>query len=311
MISVRTGGSSRLATATVVAGLWGLVGCGGTLEPGERPERPPEHEQSQQPIVGGTRASSCQWSTAVGLSNCTGTLVHPRIITTAGHCLTEGGPPEITFGETWSGTGVARRVPVQECHGSEGSGIDGDFGFCVLGEAVTDVPIVPVIHGCETAALAPGRPAVLAGYGRRGGFSFSAGTKYFVDVGINAINGNDIHVGTGRRGGCQGDSGGPAYVQLGDGTWRVFGATSRGSLFCTSETIYTLIHPFVGWMEATSGIDITPCHDADGTWNPSAACGKFPLAPGAAGGSWSNMCGDQPVGGPSATCGPAFVAPPG
>jgi hypothetical protein len=288
------------AFAAVAISLVLATGCGGSRDRDPQPA----NQQSQQPIVGGTRASTCQWPTAVGLSNCTGTLVHPRIVTTAGHCVTDGGPAEITFGETWEGAGVVRRVPVQECHGSTSSGVAGDFGFCVLAEPVNDVPIVPVIFGCETGALAPGQPAVLAGYGRRGGFSFTAGIKYFVDVAINSLEGNDIHLGSGRQGACQGDSGGPAYVQLPDGSWRVFGATSRGSLFCTTETIYTLIHPFVPWIEATSGFDITPCHDADGSWNPGPACDQLPLDPGAGGGTWSNMCGDQPRSGPGTSCAP-------
>jgi hypothetical protein len=236
---------------------------------------------------------------------CTSTLVHPRVITTANHCVEDGGPTEITFGERWSGAGVARRVAVERCWGAAAdSGLPGDFGFCVLAEPVTDVPIVPILYGCETAVLAPGNRAVLVGYGRRGGFFFNAGTKYVVEVDLGAITGNDIAVGDGRHGGCQGDSGGPAFIQLGDGSWRVFGATSRGALFCNSQTIYTLIHPFVAWIEATSGIDVTPCHDADGTWKPTAACGQFPVDPGA--GTWATMCSNVTRAGPSATCGPPF-----
>lgn len=29
-------------------------------------------------------------------------------------------------------------------------------------------------------------------------------------------------------------------------------------------------------LEDTAGVDITPCHDADGTWNPTSACDEFP-----------------------------------
>jgi hypothetical protein len=283
-----------------------IVGLGGACEPVAPADEAPAFDQVQQPIVGGTRAGVCQWPTAVGLDrSCTGTLVHPRVVTTAGHCVTDEGPREVTFGERWSGAGVTRTVTVERCHGGEESGLEGDFAFCLLAEAVEDVPVVPVLFGCETGILQPGQAATLAGYGRRGGLSFSAGVKYLVDVTINQVVGSDVYLGWSRAGGCSGDSGGPAYVRLADGSWRTFGATSRGSLFCNGQTIYTLIHPFVPWMEATAGIDLTPCHDADGSWNPGPGCSGFPLDPEAPGGSWANMCGDVRRGGPSATCGPS------
>jgi hypothetical protein len=275
-----------------------LLGCA-------PPEETAPVVEIPRPIVGGRPAGTCQWPTAVGAEICTSTLVHPRVITTAAHCVRDGGPSEITFGETWTGDGVVRRVPVKECHTADDSGIPGDFGFCVLAEPVEDVPIVPVLFGCETAVLQPGQGATLVGFGQQRWYDLRAGVKYLVDVAIDDIVDNDVYLGNGRTGACNGDSGGPAYVRLADGSWRVFGATSRGSFFCNSQTIYTLIPPFVPWLERTSGIDITPCHDADGTWHPTAACGRFPLDPGA-GGSWSNMCNDLPRGGPSATCGAPF-----
>ena len=288
------------ALAVAVTAVVTMSGC----QDDPLPE-PTALDLAQQPIVGGSRAATCQWPTAVGLDqSCTGTLVHPRVVTTAGHCLTEDGPKEITFGEVWSGQGVVRTVKIERCHDGQDSGIEGDFGFCVLAEAVTDVPVVPVLMGCETAALQSGQAAVLTGYGRRGGISFRSGVKYLVDVAINQVVGNDVHLGNSRAGGCHGDSGGPAFVQLGDGSWRTFGATSRGTLFCNGQTIYTLIHPFVPWMEATSGIDITPCHDGDGAWNPGAECNGFPRDPQAEGKTWANMCSDVLRGQPSATCGP-------
>ncbi len=294
---------SSLLWQPFVLGWLVLAGC----NPEESAASPPT-ESAEHPIIGGVRAQSCQWPTAVGAEVCTSTLVHPLIITTAAHCVQEGGPKEISFGESWSAVGAVRRVPVKECHSAEGSGLEGDFGFCILAEPVTDVPIVPVLYGCETSVLQRGQKSTLVGFGQRHWLDFRAGTKYVVDVDIAGIEGNDIYVGGRRTGACSGDSGGPAYVKLADGTWRVFGATSRGSLFCNSQTIYTLIHPFVPWLESISGIDITPCHDADGTWRPGPNCGAFPKNPEAPG-SWSNMCNHIERSGPSTTCGPAHTPP--
>jgi hypothetical protein len=264
-----------------------------------------EVERVAQPIIGGSPATTCQWPTTVGAVNCTSTLVHPRIITTADHCVADGGPTHITFGERWSGAGVVKTVPVTECFGAAAAGLAGDFGFCILAEPV-DMEITPVLFGCETEVLAAGQPATLVGYGQRAWWDFRAGTKYKVDVQVVRTDGVDIYLGNSRRGSCYGDSGGPAYVKLADGSWRVFGATSRGALLCNGESIYTLIHPFVPWVEETSGIDITPCHDSDGTWNPTAACTGFPTNPEAGAGTWDDMCAAITTSGPSSSCGPAF-----
>jgi hypothetical protein len=273
--------------------------------PPAEPVPPAEVEEIQQQIISGTPAGSCQWPTAVEAEGCTSTLVHPRVIVTADHCVAGGGPTEISFGETSNASGRIRTVGVAQCFGAAAAGLEGDFGFCILSEEV-DMPTVPVLMGCETEILTRGQPAVLVGFGQRAWWDFRVGRKFKVDVSILDTDGPDVSVGGGRRGACYGDSGGPAYVQLADGTWRVFGATSRGSFFCTGATIYTLIHPFVPWLEQTSGIDITPCHDADGTWNPSAACKRFPQNPDEGVGTWDNLCADVTRSGFSATCGDPF-----
>jgi hypothetical protein len=67
----------------------------------------------------------------------------------------------------------------------------------------------------------------------------------------------------------------------------------------------------VAWIEEDSGIDITPCHDADGAWNPGPSCTGAPLAHGdGAGLSWSNGCSGAPAGPDIETCGPAYGEPP-
>jgi hypothetical protein len=71
-----------------------------------------------------------------------------------------------------------------------------------------------------------------------------------------------------------------------------------------------MMHTDLAWFEAQVGLDITPCHNQDGVWDPSPGCGSFPTDPGTGVGSWATACGSGPVGGPSETCGPAFGARP-
>lgn len=262
-----------------------------------------------QPIAGGTVVEECGWPTAVtmlsGTSLCTGTLVHPELVVFAAHCMyfSETSPAFVGFGETLFPS--AREVPTQSCtmfpEWDPSPASDGfDVAFCVLAEPVLDVPIVPILMGCETEVLELDQEVTLVGYGETD--TGPLGTKHKTMATLDWMGGEtEINIGGDGVGSCSGDSGGPAYVRLADGSWRVFGINSRGS-GCGGVGVYGLIHGHVQWIEDTSGLDVTPCHDADGTWNPSDACTGFPLDPGLGTSDWAAGCA-TPLGGPSATCG--------
>jgi hypothetical protein len=182
-----------------------------------------------------------------------------------------------------------------------------DYAFCKLRLPVTDVPIVPVLMGCETEVLVPGQPVVVAGFGdssRLGGF----GLKRWVETSIVKVGGpRGIQVGGMGKAPCFGDSGGPAFVTLPDGSWRVFGIDSAGiAQGCDAGDVMALMDDAVPWIEEQSGIDVTPCHDADGTWNPSSACRNFSMAPHAEGRTWTSGCAEAALSPPLASCGAPY-----
>jgi hypothetical protein len=261
-----------------------------------------------QPIVGGYLASACQWPTTVLLPNagCSGTLIHPSIIVTAAHC---GTTEKIAIlGE--SRNAPARTMSIEYCRTFQGrSGpTPTDYAFCKLRLPVNDVPIVPVLMGCETEILQPGQRVVVAGFGdsgRLGGF----GTKRWVETSIIKVGGpRGIQVGGMGKAPCFGDSGGPAFVNMPDGSWRVFGIDSAGvAQGCDAGDLMALMQDAVPWIEEQSQIDVTPCHDADGTWNPSSACRGFSLTPHLAGRTWSSGCAEPTLSPALASCGPAYV----
>jgi hypothetical protein len=280
----------------------------------------PPAEPIREAITGGQLATECQFPTTVLLNGCSGTLVHPLIVTTAAHCGT--GHKTAIFGETR--TRPARRVAIEYCKTFSRTGVDGgaapvagntlrDWAYCKLAQPVTDVPIVPILMGCETDILKPGQKVIVAGFGdtevKQGGF----GTKRWVETTVNRVDsGRGIQVGGMGKAPCFGDSGGPAFVKLADGSWRVFGIDSSGlGNSCAAGDLMALIHKGVPWIEQSSGIDITPCHDADGTWHPGPGCGGFSMAPDFAGRTWAQGCSEPALSPPASTCGaPSAAVPP-
>lgn len=266
-------------------------------------------------IVGGDETKACNFPSAAFIkeeqeSRCTGTLVHPQIVTTAKHCV--GGFMTFGFGEHGEFgrvTGVCKASPDNT-----------DMAYCKLTKPVTKVPIVPILMGCELEALKAGVMVSLVGYGNSANKSEDGGVKRDVETPIHDAPGqsgardDEILLGHAEKGSCNGDSGGPAYIDLrtvdgfkdkpGAG-WRVFGVTSRkgpGGGNCASTSVYGIIAEMVPWIEEDSGIDITPCFDADGSWNPGPECKDFPEVQ--ASGNWPS-CQAKINRGASAVCGQA------
>lgn len=197
-----------------------------------------------------------------------------------------------------------------------------DVAYCRLDidseyeEFLAQVPVIPpmVSTGCvrdwlsrTMRGLAPGRPfAIATGMGCEGVSPCGdTGTKRFTGVEIRPDFDDKKFVisrfgdGEDAVGLHSGDSGGPLYVKLPDHTWRLIGVNSMHGGGDTASV--QSVPPYLGWIEHSSEVDITPCHSrVPGTsdYDFTGGCeGMLPLDPGVQE-SWASGCAVT-LGGPS------------
>ena len=226
--------------------------------------------RDRQRIVGGTPTTGYPDCVAVGNGDrwcCSGTLVAPNLVVTAGHCDDAGCSSRVLFGDDTDPEGSGRVVQVEAAHVHPEYVQDGpsDLTALLLSESVDDVP---------PRAIAPrealdGAGAVrLVGFGNVDVFaSVGYGVKRVVDVPLASADPRfgadpELEFVAGQpfldRDSCTGDSGGPAYVAA-DGGWLLAGATSRATSSsirpCGDGGIYERMHAFESWLHSIPGAE--------------------------------------------------------
>ncbi|MEM6989044.1 MAG: trypsin-like serine protease [Myxococcota bacterium] len=281
-------------------------------------------------IVGGDSVPGCGWpnvvriTTAQGNFFCSGTLIHPSIVATAGHCVApalngDDPPPAelVLFGDGEGEPDLVREVDFCMVHPdfvNTPAGIDFnnlDLAFCQLDEPVEDFPIVPLAYGCDYEEFEMGDPAVLVGFGRDE--ANVSGKKRALDVSVVLFEpSGEIQLSAGM---CEGDSGGAAFRRAADDTWRQVGINSHrlfaagGPTACgeAGVSVATAAWQLAPLIEGATDFDVTPCHDLAGNWEPSWECQGVPLQPEAGGpGSYAEGCVELERSGFLDSCGAAL-----
>jgi len=273
------------ATAMLVVTL--AAGCGkGGVSHSQNPD-----SSSALKIYGGTEVAPGQWNNVVAIAykrdgsfyiECTGTLIAPNVVLTAGHCVEdflESSGTELRAGMSWEDVAVVtgsgfegRKIPedtplFQVKHGFVHHMLrvlprgNADLGLLVLANDITDVDQIPMLADYKESAVLTAAKAVatLVGYGRRE--DNGIGRKFEVSLPILERQGAEALLGGDGKDSCNVDSGGPVFAQLPPSknspqpAQRLVGVISRGiNLSCGSGGIITLTPDYICWIEDKLGM---------------------------------------------------------
>lgn len=234
-------------------------------------------------VMGGTTTLTTEFKDCVAVGNdsswgCTGTLIAPNLVITAGHCAQVA--TRVFFGNKVKGAGQVVRVQKVVVHPDyHRKGRHNDLMLLILTKSVTGV----APRRIATAALinkAPDGRAV--GFGNTDAVgSYGYGIKRQADIPIaspscsgevggeddNMVYGCDVglEIVAGKallaRDSCTGDSGGPFYVANKKGEWLLAGATSRATdsatHTCGDGGVYVRVDKYRKWIESASGVKLT------------------------------------------------------
>ena len=231
-------------------------------------------------VIGGARVPATEFLDCVAVGNdsqwgCTGTLIAPNVVLTAGHCADFA--TRIFVGTDVTQTGNIVKVKRRVRHPQYHQGKHNDLMVLILDKKVEAVVPRKFAKKAKIDAATDGR---VMGFGNTDpGGSFGYGQKRFVDVPVASpgcrgqISGEDDHVTYGcdaglelvagrsvlARDSCTGDSGGPFYLQVGN-QWLLAAATSRATDSamnnCGDGGVYVRVDRYRQWIDSIASVTL-------------------------------------------------------
>ncbi|MBA2542280.1 MAG: trypsin-like serine protease [Deltaproteobacteria bacterium] len=235
--------------------------------------RPDIDVDTMTPVIGGTAVPAGKWPDTVavlGQGACTGTLIAPDVVLTAGHCADMQPTQVIANTLDYSGTGGITAT-VKSVTAYPNWETSYDVAVIVLNAPITGVTPRKIGTACTfTEGFAQSTMVRLVGFGLTDTAGAGNNTKLNEAMApvsdpactgpggcVTSISpGGEFIAGGGGKDSCFGDSGGPVYLETARGPV-VIGAVSRGldgaATPCGGGGIYVRTDKIVQWIEQTAG----------------------------------------------------------
>lgn len=228
------------------------------------------------------RRSTARHLLDLGRSFCTATIIGPRVLLTAAHCLQDFDPrtnqkssafifpstkdfiaffgTRVSFAGEW--VRASKVIPHEKWSPEltlqgNADAPPNDIGVMILENNIPESHM-PVEIADETMSLKEGHPVTLVGFGvTRSRRNNNTGTLREVSLPLKSIEhkSNLLNVGSFMKGACAGDSGGPMYAQDDQGRWYVIGVTSAGIEILQNcigvDNSYTDARKYKNWIRTT------------------------------------------------------------
>lgn len=244
--------ANDLSKTAVKLSLLGLLAILSGCAADQSEEDPKEETNStESEIVGGSLTSSYAavgaLTTSSGFPFCTGTVIAPRVVVTAAHCLAEPGTTasgiRFALGADANNPSSVLRVKRIQFHPSyDDQQIKNDIGVVILS---ADAPVAPVPVNTAMSSSWVGKSLTFVGYGvTNGATQTGAGKKRVVSIPVSQVSTTQFAYQTRGKNTCNGDSGGPAFATDSSGNLTVVGVTSYGDANCTSYGVDTRVDAF-------------------------------------------------------------------
>ncbi|MDP3151651.1 MAG: trypsin-like serine protease [Archangium sp.] len=261
--------NSRAIHVALAGALVGLA-CGPSelIEPAAQPAA-----SQEDAIIGGTLAMGDPAVVAMAVrygggyeSVCTGTLIAPKTVLTAAHCINAYGTNVqyfVTFG-TYSASPTRAVLVAQQYKNPNYNQSAWDFGILRLATPVLDVTPIAINETAITQAHI-GRAIRHVGFGLTVAGGQTSGTKREVSYGLRRVTPYTIESGAQGKQTCQGDSGGPGFMVMPGGTQEVLvGVVSYGDQNCMYEGYDGRVDVAAPWIRQTMASWEQPTCATDG-----------------------------------------------
>ena len=184
---------------------------------------------------------------------CSGTVIAPRVVLTAGHCTLGQDPAGLVVGVGPSASAptrvlaVAGVVTFPRYRGVDDLPGGTDLGAILLAEDA-GLPSVPLLAGDAGALL--GGPVTVVGYGQSSASDLeSSGTRRAAVTSVSAVCSAMLSFGDATTNACHGDSGGPLLLAGDAGGESLAAVVSYGDeLHCATASRAVRVDRYASWI---------------------------------------------------------------